>query len=101
MPASSVIDVMRLQEVITSIIAIMGGIAMACKTLAELWKKVRLEPARASHSCIIACLCWCLAPSFVRRQVLKKKPNVVPITHNLKVVVAGAQMTSDSVAKEE
>jgi hypothetical protein len=31
---------MRLQEVITSIIAIMGGIAMACKTVAELWKKV-------------------------------------------------------------
>jgi hypothetical protein len=56
MPASSVIDVMRLQEVITSIIAIMGGIAMACKTLAELWKKVRLEPARASHSCIMPLL---------------------------------------------
>ena len=36
-----------------------------------------------------------------RVQVLKKKPNVVPIQHNVKVVVAGAQMTTDSVAKEE
>jgi hypothetical protein len=34
-------------------------------------------------------------------QLLKKKPNVVPIQHNVKVVVAGAQMTTDSVAKEE
>jgi hypothetical protein len=59
MPASSVIDVMRLQEVITSIIAIMGGIAMACKTVAELWKKVRLEPARASHSFIMPLLVPC------------------------------------------
>jgi hypothetical protein len=30
------------QEVITSIIAIMGGIAMACKAAAELWKQVRV-----------------------------------------------------------
>lgn len=34
-------------------------------------------------------------------QMLRKKPNVVPIQHNVKVVVAGAQMTTDSVAKEE
>ena len=29
------------QEVVTSIIAIMGGIAMACKAAAEVMKKVR------------------------------------------------------------
>jgi hypothetical protein len=34
-------------------------------------------------------------------QMLSKKSNVVPITHNVKVVVAGAQMTTDSVPKEE
>jgi hypothetical protein len=33
--------------------------------------------------------------------MLKKKSNVVPILHNPKVIVAGAQMTTDSVQKEE
>lgn len=88
---------MRLQEVITSIIAIMGGIAMACKTVAELWKKVR----RNWHLHAKLCLLQRIAPSFPLLQMLKKKSNVVPIAHNIKVVVAGAQMTSDSVQKEE
>ena len=86
---------MRLQEVITSIIAIMGGIAMACKTVAELWKQVRLASA---------CQCYLsqpIVPSSSLLQMLKKKSNVVPILHNPKVIVAGAQMTTDSVQKEE
>jgi hypothetical protein len=34
-------------------------------------------------------------------QLLKNSSNVVPIPHNVKVVVAGAHMTDDTVAKEE
>jgi hypothetical protein len=38
----------------------------------------------------------------LRLQYLKKKKkNVVEIQHNIKVVVAGAQMTTGEVTKEE
>ena len=83
------------QEIITSIIAIAGGIAMACKTIAELWKKVRFRLF------LVDCCVSLHATCHKRVQMLKSKPHVVPIQHNVKVVVAGAQMTTDSVAKEE
>jgi len=39
---------------------------------------------------------------FVRPQFLKKKKkNVVEIQHNIKVIIAGAQMTTGEVTKEE
>ena len=66
---------------------------MACKTAAEQWNNVRPHvPAVFFSNSYFG-----LRPQYLKR----KKKNVVEIRHNIKVVVAGAQMTTNVVAKEE
>jgi hypothetical protein len=40
-------------------------------------------------------------PSFALPKIIKPKNNVVAVQHNPKVVIAGAEMTSDAIPKED
>ena len=88
------------QEIVLAIISIAGGIAMACKAMAEISKKVQPHAPLFLFE-QIGFLSFVQSLIFDDQMLKASQKNVVAVAHNLKVVVAGAQMTSSVVQKEE